>query len=132
MRSTHTGVEWEANAPAWIELSRADADRSRDLVNTPAFLDAMPGATGRDVLDLGCGEGHNTRPLCERGTRLTALDVSETIVRRAQDAGGSIEQVVEPVATEEFANRHPELADTCIVPFFLIVRARRSRGLLAS
>ena len=37
-----TRSEWEANAPAWIEMSRAGADRYRDLVNTPAFLDALP------------------------------------------------------------------------------------------
>jgi hypothetical protein len=27
---------WNANAAAWTELSRAGADRHRDLVNTPA------------------------------------------------------------------------------------------------
>jgi len=53
-----TGAEWENNAPAWIEMSRAGADRYRDLVNTPAFLDALPEVDGLRCLDVGCGEGH--------------------------------------------------------------------------
>jgi hypothetical protein len=39
--------------------------------------------------------------------------------------GLTIERVVEPVASEELAVSHPEVADTRIVPYFLIVRARR-------
>lgn len=94
MGETHTGEEWEANAPAWIEMTRAGADRYRDLVNTPAFLDALPDVAGHRVLDVGCGEGHNTRLLRQRGARLTALDVSETFVRAARDADGTIGHVL--------------------------------------
>ena len=94
MGATHTGDEWEANAAAWIEMTRAGADRYRDLVNTPAFLDALPDVAGRRVLDLGCGEGNNTRLLRQRGARLTALDVSDTFVRAARDADGTIDHVL--------------------------------------
>ena len=86
MREPDTGAEWEANAPAWIEMSRAGADRYRDLVNTPAFLDALPDVTGLRCLDVGCGEGHNTRLLVERGAHMTALDISETFIRAACSA----------------------------------------------
>ena len=81
-----TGAEWEANAPAWIEMSRAGADRYRDLVNTPAFLDALPDVTGLRCLDVGCGEGHDTRLIVERGADMTALDISDTFIRAARDA----------------------------------------------
>ncbi len=249
-----TAAEWEANAPAWIEMSRSGADRYRDLVNTPAFLDVLPDVEGLRCLDVGCGEGHNTRLLVERGAHVTALDISDTFIRAARsadpngrfvrgdgsrlpfatasfdaatafmsvmdmpdpfvvigeiarvlrpggwlqfsithpvnttpirswvddergertalaiadyfvegpittswtfkvademqmrhdpftitaarrtvsswmnmviDAGLTIERVVEPVASESTASLHPEVADTRIVPFFLIVRARR-------
>jgi ubiquinone/menaquinone biosynthesis C-methylase UbiE len=249
-----TAAEWEANAPAWIEMSRAGADRYRDLVNTPAFLDALPDVKGLRCLDVGCGEGHNTRLLVERGAHMTALDISDSFIRAASaadptgrfvrgdgsclpfatasfdvatafmsvmdmpdpcvvigeiarvlrpggwlqfsithpvnttplrswvddehgvraalaigdyfvegpittswtfkvvdemqmrhdpftitaarrtasswlnmviDAGFTIERVMEPVASEAIAALHPEVADTRIVPFFLIVRARR-------
>ena len=33
---------WEANAPAWIALSRAGWDLYRDHLNTPCFLRILP------------------------------------------------------------------------------------------
>jgi hypothetical protein len=41
-------------------------------------------------------------------------------------AGLTIERVVEPVASAEIAAHHPEVADTRIIPFCLIVRAHRA------
>jgi len=104
MGETHSGSEWEANAPAWIEMSRAGADRYRDLVNTPGFLDVLPSVDGLRVLDVGCGEGHNTRLLRERGARLTALDISETFVRAARDADASIDHLLADGTTLPFPN----------------------------
>jgi ubiquinone/menaquinone biosynthesis C-methylase UbiE len=81
-----TRAIWEANAPAWIELSRAGYDVCRDLVNTPTFLQVLGPVDGRRCLDLGCGEGHNTRLLAERGADVVALDISETFLQAAADA----------------------------------------------
>ena len=105
MGETHAGAEWDANATAWIEMSRAGADRYRDLVNTPGFLEVLPSVDGLRVLDVGCGEGHNTRLLRERGARLTALDVSETFLRAASDADASIGHVLADGISLPFPNR---------------------------
>jgi SAM-dependent methyltransferase len=80
-----TRAIWDANAPAWIELSRAGFDVYRDLVNTPAFLGMLPSVVGLRALDLGCGEGHNTRLLAGRGAEVVALDISEQFVRAASE-----------------------------------------------
>jgi hypothetical protein len=40
-------------------------------------------------------------------------------------AGLGIEAITEPCADEETAAAHPQVADTRIVPYFLIVRARK-------
>jgi SAM-dependent methyltransferase len=77
---------WEENAPEWTRLSRRGFDESRDLVNTPAFLAMLPEVAGRRGLDLGCGEGYNTRLLAARGARMTALDIAPTMVRAAAEA----------------------------------------------
>jgi ubiquinone/menaquinone biosynthesis C-methylase UbiE len=94
MEETHSGTQWEANAPAWIAMSRAGSDRYRDLVNTPAFMSLLPDLDGCRVLDVGCGEGHNTRLLRSSGADVTAFDVSPTFVRASRDADASIDHLV--------------------------------------
>ena len=39
----------------------------------------LPDVRGLAGLDIGCGEGHNTRLLAGRGARLTAIDISEDV-----------------------------------------------------
>ncbi|MDI6740685.1 MAG: class I SAM-dependent methyltransferase [Candidatus Edwardsbacteria bacterium] len=75
---------WEQNAEAWTALSRAGYDVYRDLVNTPGFLKLLPDVRGLKGLDLGCGEGHNTRLVAQRGAVMTGIDLSETFIRQAQ------------------------------------------------
>ena len=79
--------QWNANAAAWTELSRAGFDLYRDLVNTPAFFELLPPVDGLVCLDLGCGEGHNTRLLAGKGARIAALDIAESFIAAATEAG---------------------------------------------
>jgi SAM-dependent methyltransferase len=83
-----TRQQWNANAAAWTELSRGGFDFYRDLVNTPAFFTLLPPVDGLLCLDLGCGEGHNTRLLAGLGARVTALDVAESFIAAAAETGG--------------------------------------------
>ena len=55
----------------------------RDLVYTPAFMAMLPAVDGRFGLDLGCGEGHNTRPLVRAGAEVVALDTSRPFIEAA-------------------------------------------------
>jgi SAM-dependent methyltransferase len=64
-------------------------DVYRDLVNTPAFFAMLPSVSGLKGLDIGCGEGHNTRLAARRGARMTAIDVSKTFIRHAREAEGA-------------------------------------------
>ncbi len=75
---------WNGNADAWTRLSRAGYDTYRDHLNTPAFLKMLPDVNGLCGLDIGCGEGHNTRLLAKRGARLMALDISQVFVQHAR------------------------------------------------
>lgn len=90
MTRPDTRALWNANAPAWTGLSRAGLDRYRDLVNTPAFFLLLPPVEGLTCLDLGCGEGHNTRLLAGKGARVAALDIAESFISAAagQDRSG--------------------------------------------
>jgi len=77
---------WEENAEAWTQLARAGYDVYRDQLNTPAFVEMLPKIAGLKGLDIGCGEGHNTRLLARRGARMTGLDIAPTFIRHSRDA----------------------------------------------
>jgi ubiquinone/menaquinone biosynthesis C-methylase UbiE len=86
MNHTDVAQYWNDNAETWTRLARAGYDTYRDLVNTPAFFAALPAVAGLDGLDIGCGEGHNTRLLAARGARVTAVDVASVFLQQAQAA----------------------------------------------
>ncbi len=77
---------WEANAEAWTRLSRAGHDVYRDALNTPAFLSMLPCVEGMVGLDIGCGEGSNTRQLATRGAIMSAIDIAPTFIAYALEA----------------------------------------------
>jgi ubiquinone/menaquinone biosynthesis C-methylase UbiE len=86
MDHEEVGRYWDANAETWTRLVRQGCDVYRDCVNTPAFLAMLPDITGLRGLDIGCGEGHNTRLLARRGAAMTAVDISATFIRYAAEA----------------------------------------------
>lgn len=77
------GRWWNENAEAWTQLARAGCDTCRNYVNTPSFLSMLPDVTGQRGLDLGCGDGYNTRQVAQRCASLTAFDIAEVFVRHA-------------------------------------------------
>ena len=74
---------WDENAEVWTRLVREGYDVYRDHLNTPAFLAMLPPVRGLAGLDIGCGEGSNTRQLARRGARMAAVDISQTFVSHA-------------------------------------------------
>ena len=79
------GRYWDENAEVWTRLVREGYDVYRDFLNTPAFLAMLPPVGGLCGVDIGCGEGGNTRQLARRGARVTGIDVSPTFVRAAAE-----------------------------------------------
>lgn len=84
MRYDEVGRYWDGNADAWTKLSRAGYDTYRDAFNTPAFLAMLPDVSGLRGLDIGCGEGTNTRFLAERGARVAAVDIAPRFIAHAR------------------------------------------------
>ncbi|CDN53668.1 Methylase involved in ubiquinone/menaquinone biosynthesis [Neorhizobium galegae bv. officinalis bv. officinalis str. HAMBI 1141] len=85
MDATDVGSHWESNAETWTIYSRAGYDKYRDVLNTPAFLDMLPPVAGLKGLDLGCGEGTNTRAVARLGAEMTGLDIAPTFIRYARE-----------------------------------------------
>jgi ubiquinone/menaquinone biosynthesis C-methylase UbiE len=86
MDHEEVGRHWNANAAAWTKLARAGYDIYRDYLNTPAFFSMLPDVQGLVGLDIGCGEGHNTRLLAKRGARVRAVDIADILVAHARQA----------------------------------------------
>jgi SAM-dependent methyltransferase len=99
MDHLEVGRYWDENAAAWTRLARAGYDVYRDYLNTPTFFGMLPDVQGLLGLDIGCGEGHNTRLLAERGARMTALDISQVFVQQAKEMAQSPPDISYQVAS---------------------------------
>ncbi len=85
MNHQEVGKYWNDNAKTWTQLARAGYDTYRDYLNTPAFLAMLPDVQGLSGLDIGCGEGHNTREVAKQGAHLIGIDISDVFIRYAQE-----------------------------------------------
>jgi SAM-dependent methyltransferase len=106
MKRAEVARYWEMNAETWTRHARAGYDIYRDGLNTPAFLDMLPPIHGLSGIDIGCGEGSNTRELARFGARMHAIDVAPTFIRHAHDA-----ETAEPQGIAYF------VADATDLPF---------------
>ena len=76
---------WNDNAAAWAREVRQGYDVAREFLNNPAFLALIGDLRGRQVLDAGCGDGHNARILARAGAHMTGVDLSARMIGLAQD-----------------------------------------------
>jgi len=86
MDDKEVGKYWDENAENWITLARMGYDRSRDLINSPAFFKMLPDITNLKGLDIGCGEGYNTRIAAKKGAKITAIDISKVFIASAKES----------------------------------------------
>lgn len=69
---------------------------ANDLIEQPAMRKLLPDLTGKSVLDLGCGYGHNCMDFVRRGAlRVVGVDISEKMlaVAKKESAHEKIEYV---------------------------------------
>jgi ubiquinone/menaquinone biosynthesis C-methylase UbiE len=85
MDHQEVGRHWNNIASTWTSMARAGYDFYRDQFNTPAFMDLLPDVHGLLGLDVGCGEGYNTRLLVERGALMAAIDISDVFIDHASE-----------------------------------------------
>ncbi len=80
-----TGEFWDGNAENWTKLVRLGYDKTRVHLTLPKFLEMLPKVHRMKGLDIGCGEGSNTREFQKLGANMTAIDISKTFIRLAQE-----------------------------------------------
>ncbi len=84
MDHKEVGKIWDENAAKWSKLNRMGCDLYRDRVNTPSFLSMLPNVHRLKGLDIGCGEGYNTRQVAKKGAAMTAIDISPVFIEQAK------------------------------------------------
>ncbi len=85
MDNKKVGKYWNENAENWTKLARLGYDQCRDLINSPAFFKMLPDISNLKGLDIGCGEGYNTRIAAKKGAKLIAIDISEVFINHAKE-----------------------------------------------
>jgi len=76
---------FEAIANWWDEHAGDEGDFYHRHLILPALLTALGDVDSLPVLDLGCGNGMSSRTLARRGARVTGVDLSPSLVARAQE-----------------------------------------------
>jgi 2-polyprenyl-3-methyl-5-hydroxy-6-metoxy-1,4-benzoquinol methylase len=73
-------------AADWAAQVRDGRDLYKEVFNNPSFLEFLPDLSDRRVIDLGCGDGRNTRLFAMRGARMTGIDLSPLFIDVARTA----------------------------------------------
>lgn len=75
---------WNENASAWVEASKNGYDIWRDQLNTPAFIALLPDIKESIGLDIGCGDGHNSKQIAAYCKKLICIDISDKLLDEAK------------------------------------------------
>ncbi|MGK2861815.1 MAG: class I SAM-dependent methyltransferase [Chitinophagaceae bacterium] len=84
MTDNEVGKFWNENTEAWTTLTRAGFDTYRNYLNTPAFFEILPDIADLKGIDIGCGEGYNTRLLAQRKATMSGIDISDKLIEKAK------------------------------------------------
>jgi len=95
LNNKEVSARWDAAAQVWAETVRSGGDIYREAVNNPAMFGMLGPVKGKRILDLGCGEGYNTRLLAERGAEVVGIDVSQELIELAR-----VKEKEEPLGIE--------------------------------
>ena len=75
--------QWDSVVEAWSDFVRAGRDYYRDEMNNPAMFEMLGNIRAKKMLDLGCGEGYNSRIMARKGAEVTGVDFSKKMIRAA-------------------------------------------------
>jgi len=111
--------EWNDAAESWAEFVRKGKDYHRDELNNPATFELVGDVKSKQVLDLACGEGYNTRILAAKGAKVTGVDFSEKMIDLARREEARMNQgisycVMDASNLEKLPSKYFDLA-TCFM-----------------
>jgi 2-polyprenyl-3-methyl-5-hydroxy-6-metoxy-1,4-benzoquinol methylase len=76
---------WNKGAESWVEFKRSGKDYYSEYLNGPALKRMVGDVKGKKVLDIGCGEGCFSRFFAKAGAEVTAIDLSDALIKAAEE-----------------------------------------------
>ena len=74
---------WNEAAKNWVEFVRSGKNYYSGYLNGPALKQMIGDVEGKKILDIGCGEGYFSRFFAKAGAEVTAIDISEGLIKAA-------------------------------------------------
>jgi len=84
MKGDEVAAFWDANAVLWDKFRSKGYDTYR-LVSFLNFKERLGSIRGQQLLDLGCGEGYNTRIFAKEGAKMIGVDISSNMIKCARE-----------------------------------------------
>lgn len=104
-------------------LAAADYDKKEKYLNSfekDKFIPLLGEVKGKTILDVGAGTGRTSVVLAKMGAEVTALDVSEEMLKELKNKNSKIEIVVGDAESLPF----PDKSFDAVVAAFLIVHLK--------
>jgi 2-polyprenyl-3-methyl-5-hydroxy-6-metoxy-1,4-benzoquinol methylase len=77
--------EWNEASKPWADFVRMGKDYFREEMNNPAMLRMVGNVKDKQLLDLSCGEGYNTRILAKKGATVIGVDFSKEMIKLGRE-----------------------------------------------
>lgn len=81
---------WNQKAQFWDKLQGERGNRFHQELVSPSVETLIGQVDGKQILDIGCGNGQLARRMAELGAKVTATDFSENLIQLAQKRGTPI------------------------------------------
>ncbi len=100
-KTTSWGKEAE-----WYSDHLKDSDTYHTKVILPNVLRLIESKSGQRVLEIGCGEGFFAREIAQKGSTVTACDISPELIALAEKQGGNVTYRVSPAQSISWASQN--------------------------
>lgn len=81
MKSDSSTKSWNEIGEEWIQKAQTNDFRMHYIISNTFQL--MGDVNGKEVLDLGCGEGGYSRELARKGAKVTSVDCADNAIHYA-------------------------------------------------
>ena len=83
MKHDSSTISWNRLGDEWYELTQKGGSREQFIM--PHMLRYLGDVKGKQILDLGCGEGGYARALAQKGADMTCVDCSARAIQVAAE-----------------------------------------------